>query len=135
MFIFCCCFYKECEWEREVEIESERKEEIFFHTIRDLRTESGENLNMDQSWTKSKEECLKYFNVDENLGLSEDQVAKAQEKYGPNGSWNSSTTRTHVPSIFIKFSWSLFYCCYLKNCQPKKASHCGSSFSNNSTIF
>lgn len=40
---------------------------------------------MDQAWAKSKEECLKYFNVDEEKGLSEDQVAKSQEKYGPNG--------------------------------------------------
>lgn len=40
---------------------------------------------MDQAWAKTREECLKYFNVDEERGLSEDQVAKAQEKYGPNG--------------------------------------------------
>lgn len=40
---------------------------------------------MDQAWTKSKEEVLAFFSVDENKGYSDDQVRKAQEKYGPNG--------------------------------------------------
>jgi Ca2+ transporting ATPase len=39
---------------------------------------------MDLAWTKSKEEILKFYNVDENSGLSDDQVKRAQEKYGPN---------------------------------------------------
>lgn len=40
---------------------------------------------MDLAWTKSKEECLRYFNVEEDKGYSDDQVKRAQEKYGPNG--------------------------------------------------
>lgn len=40
---------------------------------------------MELPWAKTKEECLKYFNVDEEKGLSDDQVVKLQEKYGPNG--------------------------------------------------
>jgi Ca2+ transporting ATPase len=39
---------------------------------------------MDLAWTKTKEEILQYFNVDEERGLSDDQVKKYQEKYGPN---------------------------------------------------
>lgn len=39
---------------------------------------------MDLAWTKSKEEVLKYFDVDEDKGYSDDQVKRAQEKYGPN---------------------------------------------------
>lgn len=42
---------------------------------------------MEQAWAKTREECLKYFNVDEEKGLSEDEVAKAQERYGPNGKY------------------------------------------------
>jgi len=39
---------------------------------------------MDASWTRTPEEVLKYFNVTEDRGLSDDQVKRAQEKYGPN---------------------------------------------------
>jgi len=39
---------------------------------------------MDLAWTKSSEEVLKYFDVDEEKGLSEAQVKRAREKYGPN---------------------------------------------------
>ena len=40
---------------------------------------------MDLAWTKSSEEVFKYFEVEEDKGLSEAQVKKYQEKYGPNG--------------------------------------------------
>lgn len=39
---------------------------------------------MDSPWTRSPEEVLRYFNVEEDKGYSEDQVRRAQEKYGPN---------------------------------------------------
>ncbi|KAK3606471.1 hypothetical protein CHS0354_041418 [Potamilus streckersoni] len=39
---------------------------------------------MESAHTKSVEEVLEYFNVDENVGLTDDQVKKAREKYGPN---------------------------------------------------
>jgi len=39
---------------------------------------------MDLAWTRSKEEVLKYFDVDEERGLSDAQVKQSQEKYGPN---------------------------------------------------
>ena len=42
-------------------------------------------IKMDLAWTKSKEEILKYFEVDEDKGLSDSQVKRYQEKYGPNG--------------------------------------------------
>ena len=40
---------------------------------------------MDLAWTRSTEETCKFFNVDESTGYSDDQVKRAQEKYGPNG--------------------------------------------------
>lgn len=40
---------------------------------------------MDLSYTKTTEEVLGYFGVDENVGLNEEQVKKNLEKYGPNG--------------------------------------------------
>jgi P-type Ca2+ transporter type 2A len=39
---------------------------------------------MEASWTREKEEVCKYFSVDEERGYSDDQVRRAQEKYGPN---------------------------------------------------
>jgi len=39
---------------------------------------------MDTPWAKSKEEILKYYDVSEDKGLSDDQIKEAQEKYGPN---------------------------------------------------
>lgn len=40
---------------------------------------------MEQSYTKSVDEVLEYFSLDEQTGLSDDQVKRATEKYGPNG--------------------------------------------------
>jgi len=40
---------------------------------------------MDLAWTKSSEEVCKYFDVEEDKGLSDAQVKRYQEKYGPNG--------------------------------------------------
>ncbi|KAI8491650.1 Sarcoplasmic/endoplasmic reticulum calcium ATPase 1, partial [Branchiostoma belcheri] len=39
---------------------------------------------MDQSWCKTTQECLQYFNVQETVGLTPAQVKVAQEKFGPN---------------------------------------------------
>jgi len=39
---------------------------------------------MDDSHTKSGEECLNYFKVDEETGLDDNQVRRNQEKYGLN---------------------------------------------------
>jgi len=40
---------------------------------------------MDDSFTKPVEEVLNYFKADEATGLSDEQIKKYQEKYGPNG--------------------------------------------------
>uniref|UniRef100_A0A3Q2D497 Calcium-transporting ATPase n=1 Tax=Cyprinodon variegatus TaxID=28743 RepID=A0A3Q2D497_CYPVA len=40
---------------------------------------------MENAHAKSTAECLAYFGVNENIGLSPDQVKKSQEKYGFNG--------------------------------------------------
>ena len=39
---------------------------------------------MDLAWTRSRDEVLNYFNVEEDKGLSDAQVKAAQEKYGKN---------------------------------------------------
>ena len=40
---------------------------------------------MDDAHTKSVDEVLTFFRVDEVVGLSDEQVTASQEKYGPNG--------------------------------------------------
>ncbi|KAM5198007.1 sarcoplasmic/endoplasmic reticulum calcium ATPase 1 isoform 1-T1 [Hipposideros larvatus] len=40
---------------------------------------------MEAAHSKSTEECLAYFGVSETTGLSQDQVKRHLEKYGPNG--------------------------------------------------
>lgn len=40
---------------------------------------------MESAWTKSKKDVLDFFGVDEDRGLSDEQIRRAQEKYGPNG--------------------------------------------------
>ena len=39
---------------------------------------------MDYAWTKTKDEVLSHFDVDE-FGLTQSQVLKNQERYGANG--------------------------------------------------
>jgi Ca2+ transporting ATPase len=40
---------------------------------------------MELGHTKSWQEVLDYYGVDMEKGLSDEQVRKNQEKYGPNG--------------------------------------------------
>lgn len=40
---------------------------------------------MEDAYAKTSEEVLKYFNVSENLGLSQEEVKRNKKKYGPNG--------------------------------------------------
>uniref|UniRef100_A0A8C0GL91 Cation-transporting P-type ATPase N-terminal domain-containing protein n=1 Tax=Chelonoidis abingdonii TaxID=106734 RepID=A0A8C0GL91_CHEAB len=45
---------------------------------------------MENSHAKTVEECLAYFGVSENSGLTPEQVKKNLDKYGPNGEcWHS----------------------------------------------
>ncbi|PAA70021.1 hypothetical protein BOX15_Mlig003161g4 [Macrostomum lignano] len=39
---------------------------------------------MEYAFCKSPKECLQYFNVNEEEGLTDDQIKRALEKYGPN---------------------------------------------------
>ena len=39
---------------------------------------------MEAPWAKSTDECLRYFDVDASVGLSEAQVERNLKKYGPN---------------------------------------------------
>ena len=40
---------------------------------------------MEDGHTRTVAEVERYFNVDAERGLSEDQVKRNQDKYGPNG--------------------------------------------------
>ena len=40
---------------------------------------------MENAHAKTAEECLAYFGVNENTGLSPEQVKKNLDKYGHNG--------------------------------------------------
>ena len=40
---------------------------------------------MEDSFTKPVDEVVNYFKTDENTGLTDEQVQRYQEKYGPNG--------------------------------------------------
>ena len=40
---------------------------------------------MDDAHTKSAAEILAFFQVDEDVGLSDEQIQVAQEKFGANG--------------------------------------------------
>jgi len=41
--------------------------------------------SMEDSFTKPVDEVVNYFMTDENIGLTDEQVQRYQEKYGPNG--------------------------------------------------
>jgi len=45
---------------------------------------------MEDSFTKPVEEVVNYFKTDENTGLTDEQVQRYQEKYGPNGTHHSA---------------------------------------------
>ena len=44
---------------------------------------------MEDGFQKTWQECCDRFNVDTERGLSEGQVKKNLEQYGPNGKWKS----------------------------------------------
>ncbi|PWA16702.1 hypothetical protein CCH79_00017491 [Gambusia affinis] len=71
---------------------------------------------MENAHTKETAECLSYFGVNENVGLSPDQVKKSLEKYGFNGEspgngdgggWHLVHSENYVTSTryFLVFSW------------------------------
>lgn len=43
---------------------------------------------MEDSFTKPVDEVVNYFKTDENTGLTDEQIQRYQEKYGPNGTHN-----------------------------------------------
>lgn len=58
---------------------------------------------MEDSFTKSGEEVLNYFKTDENTGLTDEQVQRYQEKYGPNGML--LTTSFNSNSDYFQSCW------------------------------
>ena len=51
---------------------------------------------MEDGFMKTWQECCDYFSVNTERGLSQDQVKKAKEKYGPNGNYR------HFIKDFVK---------------------------------
>lgn len=47
--------------------------------------ESHRTSRMEDAHTKSVEEILSFFSSDDEAGLSDEQVQRSQDKYGPNG--------------------------------------------------
>ncbi len=54
---------------------------------------------MDNAFFKTSEEVSSYFNVSDTVGLSDEQIKKNTEKYGPNGKKNE--TAKDAVLIFI----------------------------------
>lgn len=54
-------------------------------------------VGMENAYTKTPAEALRYFQVEEQKGLSAQQVQSAREKHGKNGMlsspWTGATTR------------------------------------------
>lgn len=42
---------------------------------------------MEDAHSKTKEEVIKFFGTNEEVGLTPDQIKTLQAKYGPNGKW------------------------------------------------
>ena len=42
---------------------------------------------MEDAYAKTSEEVLKNFSVSESLGLSQEDVKRSRQKYGPNGEY------------------------------------------------
>jgi Ca2+ transporting ATPase len=47
---------------------------------------------MERSFLHSPAEVLERFGVSERTGLSQDQVLKSRQKYGPNGQYTPTST-------------------------------------------
>jgi Ca2+ transporting ATPase len=47
---------------------------------------------MERSFLHSPAEVLEHFGVSERAGLSQDQVLKSRQKYGPNGQYSPTST-------------------------------------------
>ncbi|CAF4942169.1 unnamed protein product, partial [Rotaria sp. Silwood1] len=45
---------------------------------------SVSKIVLDYPWTKTKQEVVNFYTVDEKLGLTEERVVKDLERYGPN---------------------------------------------------
>lgn len=44
---------------------------------------------MEQAYTKTVEDVSDYFGVDLESGLTDDQIKKSRDRYGPNGKYSS----------------------------------------------
>lgn len=51
---------------------------------------------MDNAHTKTVEEVLGYFGVNETTGLSSEQLRKSRERWGPNGSTSLAKIQVFV---------------------------------------
>lgn len=51
---------------------------------------------MDNGHTKTVEEVLGFFNVNESTGLSCEQLKKTRERWGPNGTFIKTHSSVHI---------------------------------------
>ena len=60
------------------------------HRTTVTRRSSNPKSIIDHPWTKTIEEVTSFYNVDEEVGLSEERVREDLERYGPNGEWSTN---------------------------------------------
>ncbi len=55
------------------------------HRSDTIHRSSTPKLSLDYPWTKTTEDIISFYDVDESKGLTEERVRKDLERYGPNG--------------------------------------------------
>ena len=54
---------------------------------------------MEDAYTKTVDKVLKHFQVSESLGLTQEEVKRSRQKYGPNG--NSVISNIFTPTLIV----------------------------------
>lgn len=70
---------------------------------------------MDNAHTKTVEEVLGYFGVNETTGLSSEQLRKSRERWGPNGTVHYSANAQHMQLLHIYNAFYSSGLCNLNN--------------------
>ena len=61
---------------------------------------------MEDGFQKTSDECIAYFRVDAERGLTASQVEDNRKKYGPNGKF---LLNKPCWLVFTSFSWNSFF--------------------------
>ena len=80
-------------------------------------------MGLENAYTKSPAEALRHFQVEEQKGLSAEQVKSAREKHGRNGMFSFFFSRGHQTTANQE-----------QRCQKTRPHPSGSSSSSNSRI-